>query len=276
MPFFNSHPTRIIRFSSLFWAAITLVFLYERTYLIQKAGLPYFIECVVIRVGLLLLLCQFHLQVLLPRYRRKKAYWLYGGLLGLSVIGYLVAQGLYDRYLFGYVIGDQYRRGLFQNLPYNLLTTGWYLLLTTLISRASDVAQPVVANSQTALTPDHTVLIKTGTQWIHLPINGIYYAQGLKDYTILHTATGRHIVKGSVGKLTGQFPPDQFVRIHKSYWVAWQHVCSVSASGVTLPTHTLPLGRTYATLILNRWRQQAISLREKPAPERGPMPAVSR
>ncbi|MBO0936857.1 LytTR family transcriptional regulator [Fibrella sp. HMF5335] len=275
MPFFSSHSTRVNQFTGLFWTAITLIFLYERTYLIQKAGLPHFIECAIIRVGLLLLLCQFHLKVLRPRFYQKKRYWLYVGLLGVSVIGYLIAQGLYDHYLFGYVIGDQYRRGLLQNLPYNLLTTAWYLLLTTLIARASAVGQPAVApDSQTATSPTQTVLIKSGTQWIHLPINGIYYAQGLKDYTVLYTDTGRHIVKGSVGKLTGQFPPDQFVRIHKSYWVAWQHVCSVSASGITLPTQTLPLGRTYASTILSRWRQQATSVREKPVLVPAPMTAV--
>ncbi|MBO0931178.1 LytR/AlgR family response regulator transcription factor [Fibrella aquatilis] len=261
-------------YSLIFWVAITLVFLYERTYLIQKAGLPHFIECLVVRVGLLVVLCQFHLRVLLPRFYQKKAYWTCGGLLCLSIGGYLTAQGLYDRYLFGYVIGDQHRQGLFQNLPYNLLTTTWYLLLTSLIGETKTTDSPSEVEP-TTLT-DNELLIKTGTQWVRLPIDSISYAQGLKDYTMLYTDTGKHIVKGSVGKLIGPFPPDQFVRIHKSYWVAWQQVRSVSATSVTLPAHTLPLGRTYAAAVLGRWQQQTTSLRETPAPAPRPRPAASR
>ena len=133
MHFAIRHKQVSINWSSvLLWTAITLLFLYERTYLIQKAGLPHFLACTSVRVGLLLLLCYGHNEGL-TRLLSAKKYGYYVVLTGAAIAAYLLVQGLYDWYLFGFVIGDQEQAGLGQNLPYNLLVTIWYLLLTYLV-----------------------------------------------------------------------------------------------------------------------------------------------
>lgn len=238
--------------SWLVWVAITVLFLYERTYLIQKAGLPHFIACTAVRVGLLMGLCYVHLRVLIPLLDRAK-YVFYGFLTGLLVFLYLLLQGLYDRYLFGFVIGDRHWAGVWPNLPYNLITTGWYLLLTYLIR---DKALPDCRSAgnpadepDTPTLADTTLLIKTGTQWVRLPLSAIRYAQGLKDYSILFTPTDKYVVKGSIGTVMNWLPANQFLRVHKSYVVAREHIKSVSTTQVMLDGQKIPVGRAYALAI---------------------------
>ena len=240
--------------SLLLWVAITGLFLYERTYLIQKAGLPHFAECTVVRVGLLMLLCYVHLNVLVPFLDRKKSIY-YGLLTASLIIVYLALQGLYDRYLFGFVIGDQHWAGVWPNLPYNLIATGWYLLLTYLVhARTTSIRRsannPADEPGEPTLS-DTTLLIKTGTQWVRLPLNAVRYAQGLKDYSILFTQTDKYIVKGSIGTVMNWLPTNQFIRVHKSYVVAKEHIKSVSTTQVTLEGQKIPVGRAYSSAISN-------------------------
>ena len=239
--------------SVLLWSAITLLFLYERTYLIQKAGLPHLVACVLVRVSLLLLLCSVHNGKLTHLLTMKKyaQYLLWTGLLiGL----YLLVQGLYDQYLFGFVIGDQERAGLWQNLPYNGVVTVWYLLLTYLVKRAVNPEKPVQQPAKRVpVGTDQTLTVKTGTQWIRLPVAEVLYAQGLKDYTMLFTTHEKYVLKGSIGTVANDLPDGLFMRVHKSYLVARQHIRSVSTTEITLSGHTVPIGRSYARQVLHEF-----------------------
>lgn len=250
-------PSSLLRQSSLvLWAVITLLFLYERTYLIQKAGLPHFVACAGVRVGLLLLLCYGHNSVLVPRLLARRHYGRYALVLSLAVVTYLLAQSAYDNYLFGFVIGDQERAGLWQNLPYNLLVTGWYLLLTHLIAQRLPASEPtpqpgaLPALAASAVKEAEEVVIKTGGEWVRLPVGAIRYAQGLKDYTILYTPAGKHLVKGSIGKVAEWLPAGHFLRVHKSYLLARQHIKSVSSTEVILEGQAIPIGRAYAAALV--------------------------
>src|SRR5215475_2871191 len=87
----------------LFWVIITTVFLFERRYLIQKAGLGHFAECAVVRIALIIGLSYFNLFWLIPRYFAAKKYFTYTVLLVLSLCLYVGLQSLYDIYLYGFI-----------------------------------------------------------------------------------------------------------------------------------------------------------------------------
>lgn len=241
---------RLFPLSWLLWVAITLLFLYERTYLIQKAGLPHFVQCVIVRVGLLLLVCTVHLRILVPNFLERRRYGFYVLLTGLSAGVYLLVQGAYDQYLFGYVIGDPQRRGFLLNVPYNGLATVWYLLVTYLVHRNAQPNRALVDVKTIPATPlpdsESTVLIKTGTQHVRVRLDTITYARGLKDYTILYTQTDRYVIKGSIGKVIDWLPTGQFLRVHKSYVVAKRFIRSASHQQVIVADKAIPVGRTFA------------------------------
>lgn len=121
-----------------YWVMVTLIFLYDRTYLIQKAGLPNFFICVVVRVSLLIALAWANIHWLIPRYLLRGKYGGYFVLVFLLLIGYLLVQSFYDYYLFGYVLGPSRYAKLSTSLIYNFTHTSLYLLLTVALKFSMD------------------------------------------------------------------------------------------------------------------------------------------
>lgn len=121
-----------------YWVLVTLIFLYDRTYLIEKAGLPNFFICSVVRVALLIGLAWLNIHWLIPRYLLRRRYGGYFGLVFVLIIAYLLVQSLYDHYLFGYVLGPNRNASLSASLIYNFTHTSLYLLLTVALKFSID------------------------------------------------------------------------------------------------------------------------------------------
>src|SRR3569833_2995739 len=88
-----------------YWVLVTIIFLYDRTYLITKAGLPNFILCSIVRISLLIALAWTNIHWLIPHYLLRKRYAAYCWLVFLLILGYLLLQSLYDTWQYGFVIG---------------------------------------------------------------------------------------------------------------------------------------------------------------------------
>src|SRR5476649_1422425 len=86
-----------------FWTVVTVIFLYDRTYLLQKVSLGHFAECITVRLFLIISLAYLNNYFLIPRYFLNKRYWSYFGLLVLFLATYVSLQSLYDTYLYGFV-----------------------------------------------------------------------------------------------------------------------------------------------------------------------------
>lgn len=110
-----------------YWVMITGFFLYEKRYLLYKAGLPYFVACVVVRVGLLMGIAYLNIHYFLPRYLLPGRYLRYASLVVLSILGYLLVQACYDFILYGFVIAPTLNRNWIETLSYNFFSTLWYL-----------------------------------------------------------------------------------------------------------------------------------------------------
>lgn len=122
----------------LYWLLITAFFIYEKKYLIYKAGLPSFISCVAFRVGLLMLVAYINLNYLLPRFLLKGRYLLYVSGVLLSIAGYLVLQALFDVFLYGYVLGPMRSNRLWETISYNFFSTLWYIGLVVAVKLSID------------------------------------------------------------------------------------------------------------------------------------------
>jgi sensor histidine kinase YesM len=123
---------------SAYWVLITGFFIYEKRYLIYKASMPYFVACVAGRIVLLIVIAYLNLQYFLPRYLLRKRYLAYFTAIILSVIGYLIAQSLFDFYLYGYVVGPMRNSNLVESLSYNFFSTLWYLGLMLALKLSMD------------------------------------------------------------------------------------------------------------------------------------------
>ena len=247
----------------LFWVVITMVFLFDRRYLIQKAGLGHFAECTVVRLTLIISLSYFHIFYLIPRYFSTKRYPIYFALLILSLCVYVTLQNLYDIYLYGFVIGAISYRSFWYSFPYNFITAGWYLAITTAFNLSLDWYRQRVElkNLQEELKREASIMItshndsdyvflKSGTKKFKTSLSSIYYIQGLKDYSIIYTDDGKIIVKGSLKIVEELFPAKHFVRVHKSYMVANNKIKHTQSNKLVLINdETIPIGRSYRHLL---------------------------
>lgn len=238
----------------LFWMVVTLIFIYDRRYLIMKFQLPeHFIACVVIRMGLLISLVYIHLNVLIPRFFKKREFVKYGFLLLLSLGIYVSLQNLYDIYLYGYVIGDVRSRSFLGAFSYNFFTTLWYLALTTGLKFGLDryVEKSNSGDMQASAVPiseeiqEKNVLLKTGTKQVMTDLDTVTHVKGLKDYSIIYTTTDQIIVKGSLKNAEILLGEKKLIRVHKSYLVAVDRIKTIQNNQIILEDHSIPIGRSY-------------------------------
>lgn len=131
-------PIKYALVHAAYWILITGFFLYEKRYLIYKASLSYFAICVVGRILLLIGIAYLNLHYFLPRYLLQKRYGRYFSAVLLSIFGYLIIQGLFDYYLYGYVIGPMRNSDWVETLSYNFFSTLWYLALMVALKLSID------------------------------------------------------------------------------------------------------------------------------------------
>jgi len=245
-----------------FWIVVTIIFLYDRTYLIQKIGLGHFAECIAIRLSLIISLAYLNNYVLIPRYFFNRQYFNYSGSLVLSLAIYVSMQSLYDIYLYGFVIGAINHRNFWYSVPYNLFTTTWYLVLALAFKLSIDwyEQRKHVVKLQEQLNKagafvntqmhEEYLFLKSGTKKLKTPIAAVSYIQGLKDYSIIYTDDSKIIVKGSLKTVEDLFPKKHFLRIHKSYLVTNSKIKHVETNKVTLINgEIIPVGRSYKHML---------------------------
>ena len=247
----------------LFWIIITMVYLFDRRYLIQKAGLGHFAECTIVRLALIISLSYLHIFYLIPRYFSTKRYFTYFLLLTLALCVYVTLQNLYDIYLYGFVIGAPSHRNFWYSMPYNLVNAAWYLAVTVAFKLSLDWyrqrteiknLQDELKREASIIVTNHTdsdyVFLKSGTKKLKTSLNSIYYIQGLKDYSIIYTTEGKIIVKGSLKIVEELFPAKHFLRVHKSYMVASNKIKHTQSNKLVLINdETIPIGRSYKYLV---------------------------
>ncbi|WP_128545228.1 LytR/AlgR family response regulator transcription factor [Larkinella soli] len=93
--------------------------------------------------------------------------------------------------------------------------------------------------------PGGMVFVKSGVQRLPLHFDQVLYIQGLKDYAIIHTDTGRIVLKGSVKAMQELFPPDRFLRVHKSFIVSVSRISRIERNRLIVNGNAVPVGRNY-------------------------------
>jgi DNA-binding LytR/AlgR family response regulator len=86
---------------------------------------------------------------------------------------------------------------------------------------------------------------KVNKEMVKLFLEDILWIEGLKDYVRIHTVSGTLVSYLRISYLEEKLPPDQFVRIHKSFIVSLKHIQAVSATYIRINNEELPIGRIY-------------------------------
>jgi len=93
---------------------------------------------------------------------------------------------------------------------------------------------------------DGAIFIKSGYEQIRVPLSDILYAESSGNYMQFVLADKKITSRLTVSEAETLLPPALFIRIHRSYIVAKNHVSKIEKSSVWVQKTELPIGASYA------------------------------
>ena len=95
------------------------------------------------------------------------------------------------------------------------------------------------------------IFIKSNSKFFRVAFSDIIYVEGMKDYIKIHTTEHTIITHQKMSEMENILPSGKFIRIHKSYIVAFAHVKSIFGNSVELEKTLLPIGLNYKEKLMN-------------------------
>jgi DNA-binding LytR/AlgR family response regulator len=102
------------------------------------------------------------------------------------------------------------------------------------------------------------IFVKADKKLIKIHFNDIFYIEGLKDYVILHTPTGRVVTLQTMKSLETKLPQDLFMRIHRSYIVNLSNITVIEGNTVQINKKIIPIGKNYKETLLDMVNQNRL------------------
>jgi DNA-binding LytR/AlgR family response regulator len=106
-------------------------------------------------------------------------------------------------------------------------------------------SQPLNSTLTAEVSQKDHLFVKTNKKLRRINYSDILFIEGLKDYILIKTLYDEYIVHANIGNFTNHLPRDRFMRIHKSYTIAIDHIKTVTSNKMEIGPHLIPMGRSY-------------------------------
>lgn len=137
-----------------------------------------------------------------------------------------------------------------------------YLLKPITENRVREAVGRLLGGHLPAPPPPQLITVDQGGISRMINQDDVLYAEASGDYVRLHTALSDFLVRVPISALEQQWADAGFVRIHRSYLVALQHVDQVRFTGTTghvvVGQTQLPVSRRSATLLRGALRARRV------------------
>jgi two-component system LytT family response regulator len=92
---------------------------------------------------------------------------------------------------------------------------------------------------------DDFIFVKTENRLQKVALSDILFIEGQGDYLKIVTAAVRIMTLQNFRKFEETLPPENFIRVHKSYLVALNKIESISRNRIKIGNHLIPVSDTY-------------------------------
>ncbi len=124
------------------------------------------------------------------------------------------------------------------------------------INKATEYLQLREMKSQQKPEEKKHLIIKADYRILKLQIEDILYIEGLNEYVKIHTTEKAHITLAALKELEKNLPHDQFIRIHKSYIIAFSTISEFTSNSVKLKNgKEFSIGRSYKNNFISRMKK---------------------
>jgi len=117
------------------------------------------------------------------------------------------------------------------------------------------VKKDIIINSEEAKisdTDNKYIFLKSGYKTQKVFLSDILYIEGMRDYLSVKTYRKSIVVLMTFEKILEMLPCDKFIRIHRSYIVAFNKINSYSSREVQIKDRVLPVSKTYSKEFTDR------------------------
>ena len=90
-----------------------------------------------------------------------------------------------------------------------------------------------------------SILIKSGSEYHQVKLSDILYIEGTGNYITIVTPEKKILSLLRLKNVLKQLPENAFIRIHRSYIVAFQHIDVIDKNYVRINKKKLPVGELY-------------------------------
>ncbi|QJX48234.1 response regulator transcription factor [Hymenobacter taeanensis] len=124
--------------------------------------------------------------------------------------------------------------------------------------RYAEAEKPAPAVTVPAVPAEDYLYLKVEYQLVRVPYADILYIEGLKDYIkVYRRSEPRPLLSLQSLKALEERLPKQFMRIHRSYIVALNHITTVGRGTVQIANETIPISEGYRESFdqyIRRWK----------------------
>ncbi len=114
------------------------------------------------------------------------------------------------------------------------------------IEKAKDylqISSHAIASLQQSELDSDFITIKADGRIVKIYFPEILYVEGFQEYIKVYTTVGRYITYERMKNMEAILPASNFMRVHKSYIVALNHVKSISGHLLQIGEHQIPVSR---------------------------------
>ena len=133
-----------------------------------------------------------------------------------------------------------------------------FLLKPLVLSRFLNAVNKVkdrwnIKKNKVLLHPeDHSIFVKSEAKLIKINTENILMIEALADYVSIYTDTKTFTIHGTMKGFESKLPPDEFIRIHRSYIVRFNAITEIENNHIRLGKKLLPIGKNYKDNLLKR------------------------
>jgi DNA-binding LytR/AlgR family response regulator len=105
--------------------------------------------------------------------------------------------------------------------------------------------------------PDY-IFVKADKKLIKVHFEDIFFVEGLKDYVMLHTPSGRIVTLQTMKSLEEKLPSDTFIRVHRSFIVNLKLIELLESNSLIVKKKKIPIGKNYKDELFNIINQKRL------------------
>lgn len=94
--------------------------------------------------------------------------------------------------------------------------------------------------------------VKTNNKIVRVSFQDVLFIESLANYVVIHTIDQKIVAYLTTAGIESQLPPELFVRIHKSFIVAYHAILSIKNDEVITEKQALPIGKNQYSVLMEK------------------------